>query len=74
MLEAVQALLLANGAASHLGLAGNVVKKLRRIDTSVYQAEQGDEEDNAYMAMLKQKLATEIGDVFIWSRPTSYLL
>lgn len=66
MLDAVQALLLASAAASHLGLAGNVVKKLRRIDTSVHQAEQGSEPDEAYVAMLKQKLATEIGDTIIY--------
>lgn len=66
MLEAVQALLLANAAASHLGLAGNIVKKLRRIDTSVHQAEQGAEPDEAYIAVLKQKLATEIGDTILY--------
>jgi NTP pyrophosphatase (non-canonical NTP hydrolase) len=66
MLEAVQVLLLANGAASHLGLAGNVVKKLRRIDTGIQQAEQEQEKDEAYAAMLKNKLATEIGDVFLY--------
>ena len=66
MLDALQALLLANGAAAHLGLAGNVVKKLRRLDTHLQQAEQGDEKDEAYAAMLKQKLATEIGDTFIY--------
>jgi uncharacterized protein YabN with tetrapyrrole methylase and pyrophosphatase domain len=66
MLDALQALLLANGAAAHLGLAGNVVKKLRRLDTHLQQAEQGAEKDGAYMATLKQKLATEIGDTFIY--------
>ena len=66
LLEAVQALLLANGTSAHLGLAGNIVKKLRRIDTSIQQAEQGTEPDEAYVAMLKQKLATEIGDTFIY--------
>jgi len=66
LLEAVQALLLANGASSHLGLAGNIVKKLRRIDTSIQQAEQGTEPDETYVAMLKQKLAQEVGDVFLY--------
>lgn len=66
LVEAVQALLFASGVSAHLGLAGNVVKKLRRIDTHVRQAEQGDEEDKAYQAELLQKLATEIGDTFIY--------
>lgn len=66
LVEAVQALLLASGVSAHLGLAGNVVKKLRRIDTSVIQAEQGQEEADAYSEVLKQKLATEIGDTFIY--------
>lgn len=66
MVEAVQALLLSSGATAHLGLAGNVVKKLRRIDISIQQAEQGQEEDKAYEATLLQKLATEIGDTFIY--------
>jgi len=66
MLDALQALLLANGAAAHLGLAGNVVKKLRRLDTNIQQAEQGQERDEAYAAMLKNKLATEIGDTFVY--------
>lgn len=66
LVEAVQALLLASGASAHLGLAGNVVKKLRRVETSVTQAEQGDAESEAYTALLKQKLATEVGDVFLY--------
>lgn len=66
LMDAVQALLLANGVAAKLGLAGNIVKKLRRIDTGVQQAEQGQEKNEEYEATLKNNLATEIGDVFIY--------
>ena len=66
MVEAVQSLLLASGVSVHLGLAGNVVKKLRRIETSIKQAEQGQEVDQDYQKVLLQKLATEIGDTFIY--------
>jgi uncharacterized protein YabN with tetrapyrrole methylase and pyrophosphatase domain len=64
--EMVEALVMSNAISKHLGLAGNIVKKLRRIDTGLKQAEQGEEKDEAYEAMLKQKLATEIGDTFIY--------
>jgi uncharacterized protein YabN with tetrapyrrole methylase and pyrophosphatase domain len=66
MMEAVQALLLAGSATKHLGLAGNIVKKMRRLDTHINQAEQSEIEDEIYYAMLKDKLATEIGDTFIY--------
>lgn len=55
-----------NAMQGEAGEAGNVVKKLRRIETSIRQAEQGQERDEAYEAMLKQKLATEIGDTFLY--------
>lgn len=64
--EAVQAMLLASGVSAHLGLAGNIVKKLRRIETSIQQAEQGQETNDAYTAELLQKLSTEIGDTFLY--------
>jgi NTP pyrophosphatase (non-canonical NTP hydrolase) len=64
--EAVEALIYCNSINKHLGLVSNLVKKLRRIDTGIQQAEQGAERDEAYEAMLKQKLATEIGDTFIY--------
>lgn len=66
LVEAVQAMLLASGVSAHLGLAGNVVKKLRRIETNIRQAEQGQETNDVYTAELLQKLATEIGDTFIY--------
>lgn len=55
-----------NAMQGEAGEAGNIVKKLRRLDTGLRQAEQGEERDEAYEAMLKQKLATEIGDTFIY--------
>ena len=58
--DAVQALLLTNAVAAHLGLVGNVVKKLRRDDTGKQQAAAGARPD------LLAKLATEIGDVVIY--------
>lgn len=64
--EAVEALVITNAVTKHLGLVGNLVKKLRRIDTSIQQAEQGEHEDAAYVAMLKSKLAQEAGDVFLY--------
>lgn len=58
--EAVQALLLANGVALHIGKAGNLVKKLRRDDFGKVQAAADKRED------LLAELATEIGDTFLY--------
>lgn len=55
-----------NAMCGEAGETANVVKKLRRIDTQIQQAEQGEHPDEAYVAMLKQKLATEIGDTFLY--------
>lgn len=55
-----------NAMQGEAGEAGNVVKKLRRLETGIQQAEQGAEKDEAYVAMLKQKLAMEIGDTFLY--------
>jgi len=55
-----------NAAAGEMGEAANVVKKLRRLETGIRQAEQGSEPDDAYRAMLLQKLAKEIGDTVIY--------
>ena len=56
----------ANATAGELGEACNVVKKLRRMDVGITQAEQGDQPDEAYRLMLLQKLAKEIGDTAIY--------
>lgn len=55
-----------NAMQGEAGEAGNVVKKLRRIDTRIQQAEQGATRDEAYVAMLKRKLATEVGDTLLY--------
>ena|SRR5689334_13880222 len=55
-----------NAMCGEAGEVANVVKKLRRIETAIHQAEQGDNTDEAYSAMLTKKLATEIGDTFIY--------
>jgi NTP pyrophosphatase (non-canonical NTP hydrolase) len=55
-----------NAMCGEAGEAANIVKKIRRIDISIQQAEQKNHPDEAYMAMLRQKLATEIGDTFIY--------
>lgn len=55
-----------NAMQGEAGEAGNVVKKLRRLETKIKQAEQGLVEDETYEDRLKQKLATEIGDTFIY--------
>lgn len=55
-----------NAMCGEAGETANVVKKLRRLETGIQQAEQGKEEDNAYLAMLRQKLSTEIGDTFMY--------
>lgn len=58
--EVIGMMLLANAVTTHTGLIGNIVKKLRRYETSIQQAE------GAAAADLLEKLATEIGDVFLY--------
>lgn len=58
--EAIQALLLCNEVTSHLGLIGNLVKKLRRIELGIGSNNNGDEDE------LRQKLSKEIGDVYLY--------
>lgn len=55
-----------NAMCGEAGETANVVKKLRRLETGIQQAEQGLVRDETYEARLKQKLATEIGDTFIY--------
>lgn len=55
-----------NAMCGEAGETANVVKKLRRLDTDVQQAEQGEHEVQDYQNMLRQKLATEIGDTFMY--------
>jgi NTP pyrophosphatase (non-canonical NTP hydrolase) len=58
--EVIGALVLGNSIATHTGLIGNLVKKLRRNETSIQQAEGPTEGE------LLENLATEIGDVFLY--------
>lgn len=55
-----------NAMQGEAGEAGNVVKKLRRIETGLRQAEQGEKDDGQMRAELLKKLATEIGDTFMY--------
>lgn len=55
-----------NAMQGEAGEAGNVVKKLRRIDTGIAQAEyKGQTVEDARNA-LREKLATEIGDTYLY--------
>lgn len=56
----------ANAMQGEAGEAGNVVKKIRRIETGLRQAEQGTAGDEAMRLILLAKLAMEIGDTFIY--------
>ena len=56
----------ANAMQGEAGEAGNIVKKLRRIETGIRQAEQGDERDQSYYDKLIDALADEIGDVYAY--------
>lgn len=56
----VQALILANAVAVKTGAVGNIVKKLRRIETGMQQAA-GDTWDD-----LLAQLRTEIGDTVVY--------
>lgn len=58
--EAVQALLLANEVTSHLGLIGNLVKKLRRLELGIGSNNNGLEDE------LRDKLSKEIGDAYLY--------
>lgn len=55
-----------NAMQGEAGEAGNVVKKLRRLETSLRQAEQGELSDEEMRRDLLNKLATEIGDTFMY--------
>lgn len=55
-----------NAMCGEAGETANVVKKLRRLEIKIKQAEQDLVEDETYEDRLKQKLATEIGDTFIY--------
>jgi len=58
--EAVQALILCNEVTSHLGLIGNLVKKLRRIELGLNSQNNGTEDE------LRTKLSKEIGDAYLY--------
>lgn len=55
-----------NAMCGEAGEAANVVKKLRRIETGLRQYEQGGLSDQEMRAALLTKLATEIGDTFVY--------
>lgn len=55
-----------NAMQGEAGEAGNVVKKIRRLETGLRQAEQGTAADEAMRSILITKLAMEIGDTFIY--------
>ena len=55
-----------NAMQGEAGEAGNVVKKLRRLETGIQQAEQGTDGDKAHRLLLLAKLAMEIGDTFVY--------
>lgn len=55
-----------NAMQGEAGEAGNVVKKLRRLDTGLRQAEQGTLADDQMRAALLEKLSKEIGDTAIY--------
>lgn len=55
-----------NAMQGEAGEAGNVVKKIRRVQTGLRQAEQNGLSDGEMLNDLRAKLATEIGDTFIY--------
>lgn len=55
-----------NAMQGEAGEAGNIVKKLRRIETGLRQAEQGATSDREMRALLLTKLETEIGDTGVY--------
>lgn len=55
-----------NAMCGEAGEAANVVKKLRRLDFGLQQAEQGTLGDEQMREVLRAKLATEIGDTFVY--------
>lgn len=55
-----------NAVCGEAGEAANVVKKLRRIETGLVQAEQGSVDNGVYTGILLEKLGTEIGDTFMY--------
>lgn len=55
-----------NAMQGEAGEAGNVVKKLRRIETGIRQTERGAMSAEEMRRELLAKLATEIGDTFIY--------
>lgn len=55
-----------NAMCGEAGETANVVKKLRRLETGLQQAEQGDRSHNDMLEGLTAKLAVEIGDTFMY--------
>lgn len=55
-----------NAMQGEAGEAGNIVKKLRRIETGLRQAEQGATSDQEMRALLLTKLETEVGDTGVY--------
>jgi hypothetical protein len=55
-----------NAMQGEAGEAGNVVKKIRRVQTGLRQAEQNGLSDGEMLNDLRAKLATEIGDTFVY--------
>lgn len=56
-----------NAMCGEAGEAANVVKKLRRLETGLKQAAQGDLSNQAMESQLLEKLSKEIGDVIIYA-------
>lgn len=55
-----------NAMQGEAGEAGNIVKKLRRLEHGLRQAEQGNETDERMRAHLLGRLSTEIGDTAVY--------
>lgn len=56
-----------NAMCGEAGEAANVVKKIRRLDTGIQQAEQGDRSEDEMRSALIYKLAKELGDTIIYA-------
>lgn len=55
-----------NAMCGEAGETANVVKKIRRIETGLRQAQQGERDDVRMYDELLTKLGTEIGDTFVY--------
>ena len=55
-----------NAMCGEAGETANVVKKLRRLETGLRQAGQGDATNSEMRALLVAQLATEIGDTGVY--------